>query len=141
LKNYEGMFLVDSAAVTKDAEKVLGQIRTILGRHKAEIVNMARWAERKLAFEIKRQKRGTYMLCYFKASTDALPKIRRDCEISEGIIRALFVSHSGENTTITPFVEEERRPMMGGFGGGHRDGDGDRGRERGGERHEHTTAS
>jgi len=30
---------------------------------------MRKWDERRLAYEIKKQKRGLYILCYFKAPT------------------------------------------------------------------------
>jgi len=63
----------------------------ILERHGAKVIRQEKWAERKLAYEIKKVRRGIYFLTYFEADTDAIDAIRRDCGISDKILRVMIL--------------------------------------------------
>ena len=65
MKRYEGMFLFDSAGA-RDWAAIDQEVRRLLGRISAEPLVCVKFDERKLAYEIKRRKRGTYVLTYFK---------------------------------------------------------------------------
>ena len=91
-KLYEGMFLVDSGKAASDWDGVIGAINKVLERADAEIVSMRKWDDRRLAYDIKRTSRGTYMLCYFKAEGRKIQGIEKDVQLSENIIRVLILS-------------------------------------------------
>ena len=90
-KLYEGMFLVDSGKAASDWDGVNAAINKILDRAEAEIVSMRKWDDRRLAYDIKRTSRGTYMLCYFKAEGQKIQGIEKDVQLSENIIRVLIL--------------------------------------------------
>lgn len=87
---YEAMFLVSQAAAA-DLNAVVAHINEILSRAKATLIAMRKWDERRLAYEIKSQKRGLYILAYFKAPNTSVAGIERDCNLSETIMRALIL--------------------------------------------------
>ena len=95
-KRYEGLFLVDSALAAKDWNAVMEHINALVAKHKGTVLQTLKWAERKLSFEIKRLKRGTYVLSFFDGPIDALPKMRKDVMLSETIARVIFVRHEGD---------------------------------------------
>jgi small subunit ribosomal protein S6 len=64
-KQYEAMFLFGQAAA-QDLDGAITQVRTIVERHGGEILVLKKWDERKLAYEIAKQKRGTYVICYYR---------------------------------------------------------------------------
>jgi small subunit ribosomal protein S6 len=109
---YEAMFLVDSAEAASDWEGINKLITTILERAGAEIVSMKKWDERKLAYTIKKQTRGTYILCYFRADGGKIRDIERDVRLSERIMRVLIlkVEHLTEQdiTKETPAIKLEK---------------------------------
>lgn len=88
---YEAMFLVDSALAAADWDGTLAFIENILKRADAEIVVMRKWDERKLAYDIERKSRGTYILCYFKADTQRIAGIEKDVQLSEKVMRVLIL--------------------------------------------------
>jgi small subunit ribosomal protein S6 len=51
-----------------------------------------RWAERKLAYSVKRHDRGTYVLVYFEAPPESLSQIRRDFVIDETVLRSMILA-------------------------------------------------
>ncbi len=89
IQQYEGMFLFPQS-VTSDLEAAAGHIREILERHQGAIESLVKWDERRLAYDIKGNKRGVYFLCYFKAPTAQLAEIERDCRLSERLLRSLI---------------------------------------------------
>ena len=91
-KLYEGMFLVDSGKAASDWDGVNATIKKILDRAEAEIVSIRKWDDRRLAYDIRRTSRGTYMLCYFKAEGRKIQGIEKDVQLSENIIRVLILS-------------------------------------------------
>lgn len=90
-KLYEAMFLVDSTQAS-DWDAVVKTIETILERAEAEIVSIKNWAERKLAYEINKKTRGTYVLCFFRSDGEKIQNIEKDVQLSEQIMRVLILS-------------------------------------------------
>lgn len=87
-KTYEGMFLVQSGS---DFHAASQPVTTVLERSDAEVLSMNPWEERRLAYEIKGQKRGLYILTYFKMDPANLSELHRDSELNEGILRMMIL--------------------------------------------------
>jgi small subunit ribosomal protein S6 len=121
---YEAMFLLGPTA-TAEPEKALETCKGIIERHAGTILVIKKWDERKLAYEISGQKRGTYIIAYFSAPGASLTAIERDVKLSEEILRVLVLKADhlsiDEMKAVEPQpiqVREERpswdRPPMGG---------------------------
>ncbi|MCC7146141.1 MAG: 30S ribosomal protein S6 [Phycisphaeraceae bacterium] len=87
---YEGLFLLSQAA-SADLAASIEYLQQVLGRAQAEILVLNRWEERRLAYPIRSQKRGVYLLCYFKAPHSQIISIERDCRLSEQIVRFMIL--------------------------------------------------
>lgn len=86
---YEGLFLFGIAS-TVDVDASIALAEEMLKKHGAEIMFIRKWDERKLSYEIKKNKRGLYVLAFFKALTASIEKMTRDINLSEKILRVLF---------------------------------------------------
>ena len=97
-KLYEGLFLVSQSAVSTGLGSIIDTVRGMLDRAGAEVVTLHRWDERKLAYPINAQKRGTYLLALFKVAPVQIANIERDCNLSEDVLRVLMTraDHFGE---------------------------------------------
>ncbi len=117
-KLYEGMFLVDSAKAASDWDGVNAAINKILEKAEAEIVSMRKWDDRRLAYDIKRTGRGTYLLCYFRADGRKIQEIEKSVQLSEKIIRVLILSTERmtkddiEKDTPTTKAEKEKEKAV-----------------------------
>lgn len=90
IKPYEGLFLFPQAALA-DLGSAVEHVQTILSRAGAEVIAFSKWDERKLAYDIAGNKRGVYLLAYFKVATSKLVGIERDCNLSERLLRTLII--------------------------------------------------
>ncbi len=89
---YEGMFLVDVARAGSDWDGVISGIKKILEKAGAEIVSIRKWDDRKLAYDIKGQSRGVYILCYFRVDGKKIQEIEKSIHLSEQVIRILILN-------------------------------------------------
>lgn len=91
MPTYEGMFLLDSGLAAKDAEAAERLVLDLLERYGEKVVLAGHWDERKLAYPVKKHRRGHYYLAYFEASGNAPQEIRNDVELKEDILRCLIL--------------------------------------------------
>jgi small subunit ribosomal protein S6 len=90
LKRYEGMFLFDNTNVHQWSE-MEAEVRRLCDRIGAELLVCVKFDERKLAYEIKGRKRGTYVLTYFDADPVRIADLERDASLSEVLLRTLVL--------------------------------------------------
>ncbi len=91
-RTYECMLLLDNREVKKGWDQLKSSVTGVFEKHGAEVVSARRWDERRLAFQIKRQKRATYLLMYFNAETPQVQALRRDLQFSETVLRNFVMS-------------------------------------------------
>lgn len=85
---YEGMFLFPQT-VAADLQSAADHVLEILSKGGAEIVSLCKWDERRLAYDIKGNKRGVYVLAFFRVLSTKLAGIERDCNLSEKLLRSM----------------------------------------------------
>ncbi len=88
---YEGMFILDSNRFGRDPEAVSGQIPKVIQEAGGEVLVSRLWEERRLAYSIKGHRKGTYWLTYFRLGAGALSAVKHRFQLSESILRSLFV--------------------------------------------------
>ncbi len=94
--------------------RVLKTIRNIIERHGGQILLLKKWDERKLSYEIEGNKRGTYIVSFFKAARSAVVHMERDVQLSEAVLRVQFLKADHLNqkemdaVEPQPIIREER---------------------------------
>lgn len=88
---YEGLFIFDSNRYGRDPAGVSGQLETVIKEAGGEVLASRLWEERRLAYPIKRQRKGTYWLTYFKLDSLEIKNINRQFELSDTILRSLVL--------------------------------------------------
>jgi small subunit ribosomal protein S6 len=85
------MFIVDAAKAKEDYAKMEAECLGCLTRHGAEIVKAIKWDERRLAYEIDKIRRGTFILVHFNADPGAITRMERQCALNENVLRVLIL--------------------------------------------------
>lgn len=88
---YEGMFILDSNRYSRDVAGVSGQIPEMIEKLGGEMLASRLWEERRLAYPIEGHRKGTYWLTYFKLDSGQLVQLNRQCQLSDSIVRSLFL--------------------------------------------------
>ncbi|MCK6473754.1 MAG: 30S ribosomal protein S6 [Planctomycetes bacterium] len=98
---YEGMWLVDANVGRENFQKVLDGIKEVIEKSGGRFFNGAKWEERRLAYPIKKKKRGLYVITHFTSQTQNLVKLERNIHLSELVLRAL-ITVDEDGPSITP---------------------------------------
>src|SRR5437764_8466721 len=86
---YEAMFLFP-ATVASDVDHALATARQMIERHDGKIILIKKWDERKLAYEMRKNKRGVYILAYFTGPGSAVGAVEREVNLSEEVLRVMI---------------------------------------------------
>lgn len=90
MRKYECIIIinpnVDEAGVKVLEEKVTGLIN-----ENGKIETVENLGKRKLAYEIKKHKEGTYVLFTFDAKPDSIDELERVLRITDGVIKFIVV--------------------------------------------------
>lgn len=89
-RQYESMFVFPQS-VTADLAAAASHVTDTIIRHGGAIVSMTKWDERRLAYDIRGNKRGVYFLCYFTADPTTIVSMERDFSLSEKLLRSLIM--------------------------------------------------
>ena len=91
-RTYECMVLLDNREVKQGWDALKQDVTGMLTKHGAGVVSARLWEERKLAFPIQQQQRGTYLLVYFNSETGAITSINREFNMAEPVLRHLVTA-------------------------------------------------
>ena len=106
LNQYEAMFLFPPSG-TMELQACIDYAKGVVERHGGQIILIKKWDERKLTFEIKKQKRGLYVICYFRAEGSAIAPLEREAKLSETVMRIMVTSADHLNETEMAAVEPQ----------------------------------
>src|SRR5579862_2953693 len=106
VNQYEAMFLL-GAGFAAEVENAIKILRTMVEKHGGSILVIKKWDERKLAYEVKGQKRGLYIICYFTAPSTAVTPIERDVTLSEQVLRVMITRADHLNAEEMNAVEPQ----------------------------------
>lgn len=107
-KLYEAMFIVDSAKARENYQQMEELCLNTIKRNGGEIVKCVKWDDRRLAYEINKVKRGTYILVHFNIDPLSMQKIDRQIQLNEQIVRCLItVDEDGIDTATGASATKE----------------------------------
>jgi small subunit ribosomal protein S6 len=88
---YEGLFIFDSGRYGRDPDGISGQIPALIEKLGGEILVSRLWEERRMAYAINGQRKGTYWLLYFRLDPLKLDEVKRQGEINDNILRVMYL--------------------------------------------------
>lgn len=109
-RTYEGMFLLDNEVVRAGWDSAKATVASLLEKHGGKMLSSRRWAERKLAYPIRRHRRGTYLLAYYELDPDAITPLVRDLDINEVVLRYLLTRADEVPAKELELSEAEKAP-------------------------------
>lgn len=105
MRTYETIFIVHPEAVGDAYAAVVDKFRGVLTDQAANILKVDEWGTRKLAYPVKKQGRGTYVLVAYEAGPKVVAEFERRLRIDESIIK--FQTVLLENGLEEPVAAKE----------------------------------
>ena len=90
INTYENLFIVSLANGEEAAKETVNKFTTLIANN-AEIVEVADWGKRRLAYLINDEAEGYYTVVTFKTASDFPAELDRLFNIDENVMRAMTI--------------------------------------------------
>jgi small subunit ribosomal protein S6 len=129
---YECVFIARQDISTQQVEVLSDEFAQIIETGGGKVTKRESWGLRNLAFKIKKNRKGHYMLFNIDGPSDAVLEMERNMRLNEDVLRYMTVRvEELEEGPSAMMQQKDRRDDRRGGPGGRRD---DRGGDRGGDR-------
>ncbi len=91
MRNYELVVIFEPSLEEEAIDTELSKITSIIEKEKGKISDIDKWGIRKLAYPIKKQESGCYIIIYFNGKNAAISELDRVNKINDKILRHLIV--------------------------------------------------
>jgi small subunit ribosomal protein S6 len=104
LRDYEVLYIVRADLDDDKVQDAVKRVNTLIERSGGAVERTNLWGKRKLAYEVKHQKEGAYVLQDFQLDPNRVPELEASLKITEEVMRHLIVRkpEKAAATTVTP---------------------------------------
>lgn len=107
LRRYEILFIAHADLSEDNLNEIIERYKTIITDSKGIIVKIDKWGMRKLAYEIRKQKKGIYVLIDFAGTSAIVPELERNFKIDDKILKFLTVMKQSDVDPLE--LEKEKK--------------------------------
>ena len=101
MRDYEVLYIVRADLDDDKVQDVVKRVNTLIERSGGAAERTNLWGKRKLAYEVKHQKEGSYVLQDFQIPQNRIPELESALKITEEVLRHLIV-RKPEKTPTAP---------------------------------------
>jgi small subunit ribosomal protein S6 len=91
LRDYEVLYIVRADLDDEKVQDAVKRVNRLIERAGGTVEATNVWGKRKLAYEVKHQKEGSYVLQDFQLDPDRVPELESSLKITEEVLRHLIV--------------------------------------------------
>ncbi len=95
MRTYEAIFIVHPEVIGDDLTAIIEKYKTILTEQGANVLKAENWGTRTLAYTVKKQAKGCYVLFIFDAEPKVIAEFERRMRIDEKVIKFQTVLMEG----------------------------------------------
>ncbi len=101
MRDYEVLYIVRADLDDEKVQDAVKRVNTLIQRSGGTVDRTNLWGKRKLAYEVKHQKEGSYVLQDFQLDPDRVPELEASLKITEEVLRHLIV-RKPEKVAVAP---------------------------------------
>lgn len=105
MRTYETLFIVHPEVVGDDLTALIEKYRKVLTDQQATVIKADNWGSRTLAYPVKKQTRGSFVLTVFEGAPSVIAEFERRLRIDEKVIKYQTVLFEG--SVAAPVVAEK----------------------------------
>jgi small subunit ribosomal protein S6 len=88
---YESIFIINANLSDEETASVIKKMQDVVIKQGGEMTKFEDWGKKKLAYEIKKQKRGHYAFFQFKSAPAAVAELERTYKLTDSVIKFITV--------------------------------------------------
>ena len=102
MRDYEVLYIVRADFDDEKVQDAVKRVNTLIERSGGTVERTNLWGKRKLAYEVKHQNEGSFVLQDFQLEPERVPELEAGLKITEEVLRHLIVRKPEKAAPITP---------------------------------------
>lgn len=91
VRPYEALYIVHPDLSDENVTPIMEKYQKVIEEQGGEVESVNRWEKRWLAYEVKGQREGIYILMTFKSEPEATAELDRRFKIADDVMRHIIV--------------------------------------------------
>lgn len=88
---YENIVIINADLSDEEIEAANEKIKNLIEKSGGEVLKIEAWGRRKLAYEIKKQRKGFYTLLTFKAEPSFIKRLEDFYRVSDFVVKYMVI--------------------------------------------------
>src|SRR5574342_190115 len=93
---YESLFIIRPSITDEETNALIEKMKAVAVKTGAQFIKAENWGRKKLAYEVRHERKGTYGYFYFKAPNNTVGELERAYRLEDNIIKFLTIHHEKE---------------------------------------------
>jgi small subunit ribosomal protein S6 len=110
---YESLFILRPSLADEDIPKMLDKVKATVERAGGTVEHLSNWGKRKLAYEIKQEKKGIYVQLNYRGNGAVVAELERLFRLDDAALKYLTVKIE-DNKLRPAATEPAKEPEHGG---------------------------
>lgn len=110
MNKYETVFIIDPSIESEDIEKVIEDTQNLISGSGGTVIRVDKWGKKRLAYEVKGNRDGYYVLVNFEAEPQFIQRLGRYYGLTEEIIK--YMTLKAEELLEVRSVESEEEEEL-----------------------------
>jgi len=91
MRDYEAIYILNPNLAEEEAEKITLRMQEVVVKNGGEVTKVEKWGKRKLAYLVKKQRKGDYVLLQFQGDPVAVAELERNFKMTDQIIKYMTI--------------------------------------------------
>jgi len=88
---YESIFIVRPSLSDEDTNKLIEKMKGVVAKAGATLLKSENWGKKKLAYEVKRERKGTFVYLHFRSEGGVVSELERSYRLEDSVLKFLTV--------------------------------------------------
>jgi small subunit ribosomal protein S6 len=111
---YENIFILDPKLEEKAIEDTVEKVKNIVTTNGGEVLKSENWGPKRLAYDLKKQNKGVYILLVFKAPPTVISELERFYKVFDSLLKFLVIKLNKKQieALMSSLAKAEEKPAL-----------------------------
>jgi small subunit ribosomal protein S6 len=111
---YENIFILNPKLEEKAVEDAVERVKNIVTKNGGEVLKSENWGPKRLAYDLKKQNKGVYILLAFKAPSTVISELERFYKVFDSLLKFLVIKLNKKQieALMSSLAETKEKPTQ-----------------------------
>lgn len=111
---YESIFITRPNISEEVSTRLMEKMKSVVEKNGGEVIQAENWGKKRLAYEVRKERKGTYFLLRFSGNGNVINELERNYRVDDSVLKFLTVKlPKGDTGKFVPPSPAESRVSRG----------------------------